>query len=64
MNHKTGINGRPKQQIPYFINNSCSYVASIETVLANVFFIKFRTIYTFSVYGKKKKEKKTSVEGE
>lgn len=36
MNHKTGINGvcRPKQQIPYFINNSCSYVASTETVLA------------------------------
>lgn len=30
--------------------------------LQNVFFIKFRTIYTFSVYGKKKK--KTSVEGE
>lgn len=30
--------------------------------LQNVFFIKFRTIYTFSVYGKKKN--KTSVEGE
>jgi len=24
--------------------------------LQNVFFIKFRTIYTFSVYGKKKKK--------
>lgn len=25
--------------------------------LQNVFFIKFRTIYTFSVYGEKKKNK-------